>query len=815
MIRDWVMQNYGYEISEDSLLGILTRNSEGENSGFVLVDKEIPFCWRVRAGIEPQLRRNLQIRSFSPPTTVVPGPGQVHCEFCSLSFTLNEDFTAHQAEFHGQPRQEIEEGTSRELTDCFPPNLSSVDGQALGGLTRKRPWGSVEQSAYNGRRIRSSVQPQVARITPKPASIQLQDPNADDQVAVPTSEAEPNNSAIQACDADAEDVYEHTNESDTANRRPLISTRISVLVDRIEAAAAARDKAMEARDHEMQRNTRLQTRLRSRISKLATERDQAIKIHDSALKENYELQLRLRNLEACLRSLSAEKDEALRARDAAMKDSNLQTKALSYAGVDRNKPFDLFTKALVASNGVVAHALVVVDPGSIFNLIPESIVQCLGLPSHVGNMAMLTIGDHDVHTNQYCRFDIQVAGVETTINAAVVPAAERSSIQLGRLWVRMANLLSDFDHRTYYIPDPQGNLIKLPAELHEEVASQIEEQEANATPADDSMTLHDATDGSDSDVQNYLTADEVTDRMVHTQKDKSKLEGLVVETDEDQLTSYEADESSTSEIDEPDLSLSYDSSSSSQNDPEYPVERILAEKVEKGTTHYLLLWAGFPENESTWEPRKNIRDHRILDEWRERKIQEASGEQPSFNLVRFEKGVQRRRLLKGKQPQRAKKPRKRVGNSETQQYNLRQKGDSFHRKPESGSSISAKQTKEILIVLDQIRRTQAGSNFRAPVIQLWPECAEAYTAKISNHIDLAAIEKKLKKGIYPSIHDFRADICLLYQNALDFNGIDDVLTSAALEVQNTILAAINENDKITTIDARRRASARRDGTNAA
>ena len=116
------------------------------------------------------------------------------------------------------------------------------------------------------------------------AAIQLHSPwhhNADNQIAVPTSEAGLSNSAIQACDA-TEDVYECTNDSDTANRHSLISVRISVLLDRIEAARAASDKAMKARNHDMKRNTYLQARLQSCISKLVAEKDQAVRDRDTA-----------------------------------------------------------------------------------------------------------------------------------------------------------------------------------------------------------------------------------------------------------------------------------------------------------------------------------------------------------------------------------------------------------------------------------------------------------------------------------------------------------------------------------------------------
>jgi bromodomain-containing factor 1 len=94
--------------------------------------------------------------------------------------------------------------------------------------------------------------------------------------------------------------------------------------------------------------------------------------------------------------------------------------------------------------------------------------------------------------------------------------------------------------------------------------------------------------------------------------------------------------------------------------------------------------------------------------------------------------------------------------------------------------------------LNHISRTQAGQSFKAPVQQLWPECADVYAAKVLNPIDLGTMEMKVKNNIYPSIDDFRADVILLYKNSLDFNGIDHIVTSVALEVRDTILKAISD-----------------------
>jgi hypothetical protein len=106
--------------------------------------------------------------------------------------------------------------------------------------------------------------------------------------------------------------------------------------------------------------------------------------------------------------------------------------------------------------------------------------------------------------------------------------------------------------------------------------------------------------------------------------------------------------------------------------------------------------------------------------------------------------------------------------------------------------ITKLQSKEIAKILHHISRTLAGQSFKAPVKQLWPQYADTYAAKVANPIDLSTIEMKVKNDTDLSIDELRADVFLLYQNSIDFNGIEHIITSAALEVRNTILNAISE-----------------------
>jgi bromodomain-containing factor 1 len=120
-----------------------------------------------------------------------------------------------------------------------------------------------------------------------------------------------------------------------------------------------------------------------------------------------------------------------------------------------------------------------------------------------------------------------------------------------------------------------------------------------------------------------------------------------------------------------------------------------------------------------------------------------------------------------------------------------QNGDTSAAKAETVSDITPFQSKEITKILKNGARTQSGKNFRAPVRQLWPGFAEQYDAKISNQVDLASMEKKLKDGLYPTLQAVKDDIQLLYDNAVTFNGPDHSITKAALEVRISLLGKLD------------------------
>jgi hypothetical protein len=119
----------------------------------------------------------------------------------------------------------------------------------------------------------------------------------------------------------------------------------------------------------------------------------------------------------------------------------------------------LYTKAAVLSTRGIVELRVKINRSSLHNLLPRLMASRLRLPLHFGKGIRIRVANHIIPTNQYCQFNIQVASVETTIDACVV--SELPSLLLGREWIRQINLLSDFGNHKYYIPGLYGNLIQV------------------------------------------------------------------------------------------------------------------------------------------------------------------------------------------------------------------------------------------------------------------------------------------------------------------------------------------------------------------
>ena len=105
-----------------------------------------------------------------------------------------------------------------------------------------------------------------------------------------------------------------------------------------------------------------------------------------------------------------------------------------------------------------------------------------------------------------------------------------------------------------------------------------------------------------------------------------------------------------------------------------------------------------------------------------------------------------------------------------------------------GSTISTYEAKEIIKILKNIVRTKDGKNFKQPVRTLWPTFADSYYAKISHPVDLATMESNLRDQKYASMDDFKHEVNLIFDNAVDFNGAGHLIAVSGQSVRDTILS---------------------------
>ncbi|KAK3343485.1 hypothetical protein B0T25DRAFT_300518 [Lasiosphaeria hispida] len=97
--------------------------------------------------------------------------------------------------------------------------------------------------------------------------------------------------------------------------------------------------------------------------------------------------------------------------------------------------------------------------------------------------------------------------------------------------------------------------------------------------------------------------------------------------------------------------------------------------------------------------------------------------------------------------------------------------------------------KQLRSILAGVKKTKAGMNFRLPVQSLWPGLWIDYTSKVTNPTDISTMERKLRGELpkFKALGDFKAELDLLVQNSITFNGEIHDVTASAKNTRNTVI----------------------------
>ena len=106
-------------------------------------------------------------------------------------------------------------------------------------------------------------------------------------------------------------------------------------------------------------------------------------------------------------------------------------------------------------------------------------------------------------------------------------------------------------------------------------------------------------------------------------------------------------------------------------------------------------------------------------------------------------------------------------------------------------TLTAPDEKEILRIVRNAGRTNDGRNFAQPVVKKWPQLAGSYTNVISHPMDFETIEAKLKEHKYSTFDAVLADLDLIHDNSVTYNGENHEVTRSAVNVRESIHTKIS------------------------
>ena len=107
---------------------------------------------------------------------------------------------------------------------------------------------------------------------------------------------------------------------------------------------------------------------------------------------------------------------------------------------------------------------VLIDGGSVLNMIPLHLAQQMGLKLIDQNEVLMRTAASTYHSiNHYVMMDISIAGVTATIRCYCLPSRPSYSILLGRRWMKQVRAIGDYADDSYCIYDLAGLKYIVPA----------------------------------------------------------------------------------------------------------------------------------------------------------------------------------------------------------------------------------------------------------------------------------------------------------------------------------------------------------------
>ena len=124
---------------------------------------------------------------------------------------------------------------------------------------------------------------------------------------------------------------------------------------------------------------------------------------------------------------------------------------------------------------------ILIDGGSVVNLIPDVVARELGLTFCQSKDRMLTIRTATGNTLQiryYARFDVNIAGVIANVRAYIIPRMTTYTLLLGRRWMKQVRASGNYREGTYQIEGFDGRRRGIPI-CNREGAIRLEGEDAH------------------------------------------------------------------------------------------------------------------------------------------------------------------------------------------------------------------------------------------------------------------------------------------------------------------------------------------------